>query len=199
MFGLFKKKTEDKQLKEEIKDSFNQVKKDFNHLAGWIEHLNTQEKANTEAIGSIKENLLDLQKEILELKRATTFLNPAQNIAKNEHQQTNATKQALPVDVQATNQTAVQTDNLSNLTLMERALIWALLNSEMHLSYEDLSVALGKEKSTIRGQINSIRQKMPGILSEIRENNGKKRVFISKEGKERLTKTIKVKINQKKD
>jgi hypothetical protein len=43
---------------------------------------------------------------------------------------------------------------------------------EMKLSYEDLALMLGKEKSTIRGQINTIKQKSEGLIEEITEKNG---------------------------
>ena len=59
---------------------------------------------------------------------------------------------------------------------MERAIVWALLNADMRLSYEDLAALLGKDKSTIRGQINTIKQKNSNIIMEAREANGKKRL-----------------------
>jgi len=66
------------------------------------------------------------------------------------------------------------------------------MNSDLKLSYEDLARLLGKERSTIRGQINSIRQKSDGLIQEIREQNGKKRVYIGEEIKEKLAKYAKV-------
>jgi predicted transcriptional regulator len=97
-------------------------------------------------------------------------------------------KQAAGVYVQTPVQTAVQTGILETLTVMERAIVWALLNSEMKLSYEDLSVMLGKNKSTIRGQINAIKQKSEGLIEESSEANGKKRVFIPEEMKQIILK-----------
>jgi chromosome segregation and condensation protein ScpB len=77
---------------------------------------------------------------------------------------------------------------------MERAIVWALLNSEMKLSYEDLAALLGKDKSTIRGQINTIKQKNEGIIMEVRESNGKKRLYIPDEVRSMIIKSVKVKI-----
>ena len=68
------------------------------------------------------------------------------------------------------------------------------MNSEMKLSYEDLALLLGKERSTVRGQINSVKQKSPGIIEEITEKNGKKRVFVPEEIKEKLRKYAKVRV-----
>ena len=101
-------------------------------------------------------------------------------------------KQTGVEGVQKVVQTAVQTANfyeiLQGLSSNERLLVFTLMNAaeDMKLSYEDLARLLGKERSTIRGQINSIKQKSEGLLQEIREANGKKRVFITDELKERL-------------
>jgi len=71
------------------------------------------------------------------------------------------------------------------------------LNSDLKLSYEDLAAMLGKRKSTIRGQVNSIRQKSEGLIEEIVGENNKKRVFIPEKNKEILLKTRKVKSRNK--
>jgi len=73
-------------------------------------------------------------------------------------------------------------------------LVFTLMNSDMKLSYEDLALLLGKERSTIRGQINSIKQKSPGIIEEITEKSGKKRVFVPEEIREKLKKYAKVRV-----
>jgi hypothetical protein len=62
----------------------------------------------------------------------------------------------------------------------------------MKLSYEDIALLLGKDKSTIRGQINAIKQKSEGLIEEMSEKNGKKRVFIPEEIKQKLQKYAKV-------
>ena len=53
---------------------------------------------------------------------------------------------------------------------------------------------LGKERSTIRGQINSIKQKSENLIEEVIEKNGKKRVFIPEEMREKLLKKSKVRV-----
>jgi len=104
-------------------------------------------------------------------------------------------KQTSVEDVQKTVQTAVQTDNiygiLKGLSGNERLIVFTLLNSEMKLSYEDMALLLGKERSTVRGQINAIKQKTDGLIQEIVESNGKKRVFIPNEVKSKMQKYAK--------
>ena len=102
--------------------------------------------------------------------------------------------QPAPSDVQTLVQTGVQTDILGNLTVMERAIVWALLNADMRLSYEDLAALLGKDKSTIRGQINTVKHKNANIIMEVREANGKKRLYIPDEVRNIIIKSVKIKV-----
>jgi chromosome segregation and condensation protein ScpB len=61
------------------------------------------------------------------------------------------------------------------------------------LSYDDLAAMMGKSRATIRGQINSIKQKNENLIQEIVEKNGKKRLFIEEEIKEKILKNVKIK------
>jgi len=85
---------------------------------------------------------------------------------------------------------------LDNLTATERAIIFILLNSDMRLSYEDVAAMMGKSKATIRGQMNTIKQKSEGLIEEQTSENGKKRVFIPEKTKEILLKTRKVRVKK---
>ena len=87
----------------------------------------------------------------------------------------------------------VQTDKIGdkhtkNMTPMERAIISIMINSDIKLSYEDLSVMIGRDKSTIRGQINNIKQKNESLLTEFIERNGKKRFFVEERVKNEILK-----------
>ncbi len=70
------------------------------------------------------------------------------------------------------------------------------MNSDIRLSYDDLAAVLGKERSTIRGHLNRIKQKSSGLVEEIIEKNGKKRVFIPEEIREKLLKKAKVRVEK---
>ncbi|MEK6840848.1 MAG: helix-turn-helix domain-containing protein, partial [Nanoarchaeota archaeon] len=109
-------------------------------------------------------------------------------------------KQTPVYAVQTGVQTGVQTPNFDQFSVTERAILWILLNSEMKLGYDDLAAMLGKERSTIRGHLNRIKQKSWGIVEEAVEKNGKKRVFVPEEVKEKLMKRVKVRVKpEKKD
>ena len=108
-----------------------------------------------------------------------------------KQRQTVFNKQTGVVSVLNSVQTGVQTVFLDKLSTTERAIIFVLLNNDMKLSYEDLAAMLGKRRATIRGQINSIKQKSEGLIEEVISENNKKRVFIPERIKEALLKTQK--------
>ena len=194
MWWIFKRKREIERLKNEIRGSFDNVKKDFEKVGQWITHIDGKYKEHDEEISEIKEAIFNLQEGLDELKESIYLIKPELF----KHKQTTVHKQTAVQTVQTAVQTAVQTGDLSGLTLMERAIVWALVNSEMSLSYEDLAVILGKNKSTIRGQVNNIKQKYNGLIAEKRELNGKKRLYIPGEVKEKILKSVKVRVKSSK-
>ena len=200
MFGFFRKKRDVERLKQEVQESFGHVKKDFNKVGEWIKHIDDKQTTHADDILAIKEQLSEMQNELEEVKNCVSFLGPqiSGGLSKQPHP---AVQKQTPVEVvQTPVQTAVQTGILDNLTVMERAIIWALINSgeDMKLSYDDLSVLLGKNKSTIRGQINGLKQKSEGLIEEAREANGKKRLYIPEKMRQFLVKSVKVRVNSKK-
>ena len=199
MFRLFGQKKDVEKLRNEVKDSFTHVKKDFNKVGEWIKHLDDKTASHTTDIGEIKAKLDDIQKDIIELKDFVSFFGPQISSTLSKHAPHAVVKQTMPHVVQTAGQTGVQTGILDGLTVMERAIVWALLNSEMHLSYEDLAALLGKDKSTIRGQINAIKQKSEGLITEAVEFNGKKRLHIPEEIRAMIIKSVKVKVKYQKN
>jgi hypothetical protein len=194
MLGLFGHKKRVEKLKDEVRDSFDHVKKDFNKVGKWIGHLDEKHASHDNDISMIKDQLLTIHEDLVELKDFISFFGPQMSKGLSKQTQTVVNKQTAPHTVQTGVQTGVQTDLLSNLTVMERAIVWALLNSEMRLSYEDIAALLGKDKSTIRGQINTIKQKNEGIILESREVSGKKRLYVPDEIRSMIIKSVKVKI-----
>jgi len=196
MFGWFFRKKGVEQLKDETRKGFDTVKKDISSIGEWIKHLNSKEDKQDEEIKELKDILSSVNSEIESLKNVLsiiTELKPKSNF-KTPKQLLN--KQTAVYTVQTAVQTAVQTPNLDQFSVTERAIIWILLNSEMKLSYDDISSILGKERSTIRGQINAIKSKSEGLVEEIIEKNGKKRVFIPEKMREKLLKKTKVRVKR---
>ncbi len=147
--------------------------------------------------------------EVIELKEDLSTVKEELEYVKNilsivgekpvfKQKQTVFNKQTLFKGVLNSVQTGVQTVFLDNLSTTERAIIFVLLNSDMKLSYADLAAMLGKRKATIRGQINSIKQKSEGLIEEVIAENNKKRVFIHEKIREKLLKHRNVRIKHKK-
>jgi predicted transcriptional regulator len=195
MFGLFGHKKRVEDLKDEVQDSFNRVKEDFGKVGKWIKHIDDKHGTRENELLEVKDQLLSIQNDILEMKDFISFF--GQGLSKQPS--TTRDKQPLSAVVQTPVQTAVQTDVLENLTVMERAIVWTLLNADMRLSYEDLAALLGKDKSTVRGQINTIKQKSESLIKESRESNGKKRLYIPEEISSSILKSIKVKVTSEKN
>ena len=189
-----------KKFEEETKQSFSAVKKDMNAVGKWIKHLDGQDKQLFVLLNSLKEDLSTIKEEIGELREhlddAPTQENNKQ-LFKNEGV---LNKQTAVYDVENAVQTGVQTGSfyeiLKNLSSSERLILLTIMNSDMKLSYEDLALLLGKERSTIRGQINAIKQKSEGLIEETSEKSGKKRVFVPEEIKEKLEKYAKVRVGK---
>ena len=196
-FGSWKKEVE--RVKEDTKNSFDSVKKDISSVSDWIKHLNSEKNLQKKEIGEIKEILSSIKEEVVGLKNVVSIMNELKTnrVFKTPKQVFN--KQTGVYAVQTGVQTGVQTPKLSQFSVTERAILWILLNTEMKLSYDDLAAMLGKERSTVRGQINTMRQKSEGIIEEEIEKNGKKRVFIPEDIKEKMLKKTKVRVKSGKN
>ena len=198
MFGWFFGKEDAKKIKDETKRGFESVKRDIQSVGGWIKHLDSEKELHKKEINEIKDVLSTIKEDIDELKNIVSVIDGvnSKRIFKTPKQLFN--KQTGVYVVQTGVQTTVQTPNLDQFSVSERAILWVLLNTDLKLSYDDIAAVLGKERSTIRGQINAIKSKSESIIEEITEKNGKKRVFIHEEVKERLLKKTKVRVNSSK-
>ena len=191
---IFGEKEDNSALQHEIKQAFSDVKQDFKKAADWIAHLNTRDKHHEMSIDDLKERLSSVESEMEEMKQVISFFSMRVNKQLFKQRQTADYKQTAVEGVQ----TGVQMGFLSNLSTMERAIVWVLLNTDMKLSCEDIAAILNKEKSTIRGQINAIKQKSEGMIEEAIEKNGKKRYFVSEDVKDMLLSKMKAEKRQRK-
>lgn len=201
MFEWLFGKKEVKKLRNELKNSFEAVKKDISKTGNWITHLHERGIKTDSEINFIKKELSSVKEELEELKDFISIFGRrmSRQVSKKSGQVSN--NWTGVEGVQTAVQTAVQGPNFDdffNFSIVERAIIWVLLNSDLKLSYEDIALMLGKERSTIRTHVNSIKQKSEGLISEIIEKNGKKRIFIPEKIRERLLKSAKVRLKFKK-
>ena len=200
MFSWFSGKKEAKRVEEDTKKGFESVKKDITAVTGWIKHLDSEKNSQQKDINGIKDSLSSIQDEIEGLKNVLAMMNELKSNRVFKTPRQVFDKQTPVYAVQTGVQTGVQTPNLNQFSITERAILWILLNSDIKLSYDDLAAMLGKERSTIRGQINSIKQKSDDLIQEVIEKNGKKRVYIKGEIREKMMKKSKVRVKgSKKD
>ena len=190
---MFKKKSV-KRVEEDTKKGFEKVREDISGVGKWIKHLNSEKEEQKNQINDIKEDLSSIKEEIEGIKNMISIMGNVKNFKQPRLSKQLLNKQTAVEAVQTAVQTAVYTPNLDQFSISERAIIWVLLNSDMKLSYEDIAAMLGKEKSTVRSQINAIKQKSE-IIEEYIERNGKKRVFIPENIREIMLKKSKVRVS----
>lgn len=198
MFGWFSKKSDIHKIEEDTKKGFESVKKDITAVTGWIKHLDSEKNIQKKDIDDLKEDLATMKEEMDGLKNVLSMMNELKTNRAFTTPKRLFNKQTSVYAVQTGIQTGDQTPNLNNFSVTEKAILWILINSDIKLSYDDLAAMLGKEKATIRGQINSIRQKGENLISEIIEKNGKKRVYVDENIKEKLLKKSKVRVKSDK-
>ena len=194
MFGWFFKKKDVESIKEDTKKGFELVKKDITSISGWIKYLDSEKNSQKKDIEEVKELLSTIKEELGGVKNMVSIMGELKITKKNKTPRQLSSKQQAVYAVQSAVQTAVQTPKLDQFTVTERAILWVLLNTDMKLSYDDLAAMLGKERSTIRSQINNIRQKHEDLIEEVLEKNGKKRVYIPDDIKEKMLKKSKVRV-----
>ena len=199
-FWIFKKRDDPSQklesLQQSLKNSFSQIKLDIQSVTKTIKNQHGHHESHKmninlahARIDNIEQMVFALQQE-LELAKQMQSNN--QTAVQSKQDQTAVRSKQLFKVVQTPVQTAVQTGSLEEIdqkkfTPMERAIISILLNTDLKLSYDDLSVALGRDKSTIRGQVNNIKQKT-NLLQENVEKDGKKRFYVQEEVKTNIFK-----------
>lgn len=202
MFGLFGTSKKVKRLEKDVRNSFSDVRKDLEGVSKWIKHLNNSDKQLFDLISDLKIELSSIKDDLDGLKEVVSLTNLAVEHKQVFKKTAVLDKQGAVYAVQEPVQTPVQTGNfhdiLNGLTSNERLVVFTLMNTELKLSYEDLARLLGKERATIRGQINAIKQKSDGIIQELTEPSGKKRVFVSEEVRNKLGKYAKVRVKDEK-
>jgi len=213
-FDIFKREDEKVDLNKinsKLNMSFSNIKKDVKSMNEWINHLEGHRRKHKVRLNKHKDKIVDVESRLVAIENAIKELEDKQVFVNNQlfkqlskQPQTAVRLKQTAVGVQTAVQTRVQTAKddiidysseelgfiLKRLTVMERAVIWILLNTDLKLSYEDLAATLGKDKSTIRGQLNNIKRKSDDLVSEIVEKNGNKRYYIEDEIKSKIMSEI---------
>ena len=159
----------------------------------WIKHLDQTKNHHHEKLENVDSRLRVVEEFMYNLTEQNSIDEVSEQLSKQEQtavrpkQTASVSKQ--PFGQSSKQQNVVQTDierALFSLTAMERTVVWSLLNTDILLSYEDMERILGKDQSTVRGQINNIKRKIPELVLEKSESNGKKRFYIEEDKKREI-------------
>jgi len=200
MFNFFNKKVQKEEFdnhKNAVQTALNSAKQDVHNLSRWVEHLTDTDSGIKGDVDDIYEELSTVKTELEELKNMVSLAINPRSFKQKQTAANTVGKQGAVYAVQNTVQTAVQADFLDRLSISERALVMILLNSDLKLSYEDLGAMMGKDSTTVRGQINSIKQKCDGLIEEQIEKNNKKRLYIPEKLRGTMLKKVKVRARKR--
>lgn len=200
VWWLFRKKRDDDinekfvNLHESLHSSFSNIKRDMTGINKWLDHFKSKHENHDKKFDLLNQRINSIEEVLEEMQGVwTTVQTAVQTGGLSKQSQTDSRPNTrLSLSKQDEEELSIAR-KLKKLTLMERAVVWALLNTDLKLSYEDLSVALGKDKSTLRGQINNIKTKSEGLIEEYPEKDGKKRFCISDKIKSEVLKGVKKK------
>jgi len=189
LFGKKKEAIEERfvNLHNSLDSSFKNIKNDMSDVSKWLSHFREKHSDHNQKFDVINYRVERIEEAIEGMQDVWTRVQTAvQTGGLSKQAQTDSRPNSRP----KVSKQVETLEVLRNLTMMERAVVWALLNTDLKLSYEDLSVALGKDKSTLRGQINSLKTKSDSLIEEHTENDGKKRFFISEKKKSEILRGI---------
>lgn len=194
VFRFFKKRGSkvDKKLSDlndSLKNSFSKIKEDMFSLGSHVETLHDHKQNHSELIEDLDSRLKTLES-FIEDVLTNQALVQTESLSKQTPTNVRPKQTSVPVQTEVL-------ESLKRLTPMERSLVWALLNTELRLSYSDLARILGKDESTVRGQVSNIKRKTDGLVLEKSENNGQKRFYVEERVKNKIMRKYKVKTKKK--
>jgi len=218
VFWLIHGRRDVNKFKKKVENTFLNFRDDFDKVSNWISHLHSKNGENEKELLKIRHRLSNLEVNMQEIKNVMNYiLDNIEKLSENyeskemfkqlsKQGQTGVYKQTGVYAVQTPVQTGVQTPLqtsledkfFKNLTKSEKILVGILLSNDLKLSCEDLAVLMNKNKSTIRGWINSIKKKSESLIVEVIENSGKKRYYINEEARSQLKKGVLLEKNTKK-
>jgi DNA-directed RNA polymerase specialized sigma24 family protein len=197
VFGFFRKRRDLEErffnLHNSLNESFSKIKEDMHGVGEWIKHLNETKQEHHERLDDIETRLRVVEEFMNNLMEQSPLEEVSKQLSKQD-QTGVCLNQTDRLSKQLSKRMSKQLEEfqeeielaLLSLTTMERAVVWSLLNTDLLLSYEDLSRILGKDRSTVRGQVNNIKRKIPGLILEKSESNGVKRFYIEEDKKREI-------------
>ncbi len=156
VWWLFKKRDNLEQkfdnLHNSLHDSFSNIKRDVDTVNKWLGHFKNRHHEHdqklellSQRISTIEEFLEDIPDVWKGVQTAVQTGGVSKQL-QTDSRPNNCPKLSKQLSKQYEEMTLIE--KIRKLTIMERAVVWALVNTDLKLSYEDLGKALGKDKST---------------------------------------------------
>lgn len=145
--------------------------------------INAQNTGNTNTAPTMAENtaLIASKAQLEELKQKIKEMYVFARLSIQNHDELNGLKEKM-VSLQNAKEEGRKNEedppathqNSQKLTSKENAIVSALLNCEAPIGYEDIAKAVNMSPITVKGYLNAIKRKYPGIIVETLSGRRKK-------------------------
>lgn len=201
----FKKRGEDavsdkiKTLDINVKDSFDNLKKDMQKVSDWITNFNSKESTQEKRL-----NLLEERIEHLNMMVEHTFNNSVVERSNSRNEEEIAENERVFTRVQSFNRSVQPFMNvhehtdLEVLTPAQKQVIALLTYSGGPMGYDEISKGLGINEVTARRHINDIRRAGFSIKRKVSVNNRRNMFYLDKEVRDKMGSNETVKVSKSK-
>jgi len=185
-FLWFKKKEGDSeekinQLHSSLKSSFSNIKRDFEHTMGHIDHLHSKKEEHHGRLTKIEERLILLEQMLHDIKgkKIKVERSTIERVQSFNH-----------------SESFMNVQTVKNLTPSQKQVVFLLLQSKNPLNYQAIADQVGSNIVTVRRHINDIKRAGVGIKEKISVRNRSKVFYLDAELKEALkNKKVKVRVD----
>ncbi|MBU1245775.1 MAG: HTH domain-containing protein [Nanoarchaeota archaeon] len=175
-FLWFKKKEGDSeekinQLHSSLKSSFSNIKRDFEHSMGHIDHLHSKKEEHHGRLTKIEERLILLEQMLLDLKgkKSKVGRSTIERVQSFNH-----------------SESFMNVQTIKNLTPSQKQVVFLLLQSKNPLNYQVIADKVGSSIVTVRRHINDIKRAGVEVKEKISVKNRSKVFYLNDELKEEL-------------
>ena len=169
------------QLHKGLRASFSNIKQDFDHSMGHIDHLHSKKEEHHSRLTKIEERLILLEQMLHDIKGKK---DKVQRSTIERVQSFNHSESFMNVQI------------VKNLTPSQKQVVFLLLNSKNPLNYQVIADQVGSSIVTVRRHINDIKRAGVEVKEKISVKNRSKVFYLDEELKGILNpKKSKVKVD----
>ncbi|MBU3940331.1 MAG: helix-turn-helix domain-containing protein [Nanoarchaeota archaeon] len=169
------------QLHKGLKASFSNIKRDFEHSMGHIDHLHSKKEEHHSRLTKIEERLVLLEQMLLDFrgKKSKVERSTIERVQSFNH-----------------SESFMNVQTIKNLTPSQKQVVFLLLQSKNPLNYQAIADKVGSNIVTVRRHINDIKRAGVKVKEKISVKNRSKVFYLNDELKKELRqKKVKVKVD----